>query len=418
MKVNNSNNTTESGCRISFVRNDFPALFQKVNNRELVYFDNAATTHKPSCVIEAISDFYSSDNSNVHRSGHTLSQRASEQFEAARNKVASFINASESEEIVFTGGTTESINLVAFSYGLKHLKSGDVILLTEMEHHSNLLPWQRIASLTGAAIKFIPVKDDGTLELTRLKDLLVPGVKILASTFISNTLGTVNDVRYLCAEARKVGAITLIDAAQASGHTKIDVQEIGCDFLAFSGHKMFGPTGIGVLYGRRNILEQTPPWQTGGGMITDVTYETAEWADIPYKFEAGTPNIEGAIGLAKAIDYINHVGLNTIEKHDLLLAMYAYDQLRRVPEVKVLGPTGERGALVSFIVSNVHAHDVVTFADQAGIALRGGHHCNQPLMKKLGVPAAVRASFAIYNTFSEIDYLVETVKDAVRFFAR
>lgn len=418
MKVNNSNNTTESGCRISFVRNDFPALFQKVNNRELVYLDNAATTHKPSCVIEAISDFYSSDNSNVHRSGHTLSQRASEQFEAARNKVASFINASESEEIVFTGGTTESINLVAFSYGLKHLKSGDVILLTEMEHHSNLLPWQRIASLTGAAIKFIPVKDDGTLELTRLKDLLVPGVKILASTFISNTLGTVNDVRYLCAEARKVGAITLIDAAQASGHTKIDVQEIGCDFLAFSGHKMFGPTGIGVLYGRRKILEQTPPWQTGGGMITDVTYETAEWADIPYKFEAGTPNIEGAIGLAKAIDYINHVGLNTIEKHDLLLAMYAYDQLRRIPEVKVLGPTGERGALVSFIVSNVHAHDVVTFADQAGIALRGGHHCNQPLMKKLGVPAAVRASFAIYNTFSEIDYLVETVKDAVRFFAR
>ena len=325
--------------------------------------------------------------------------------------------AASADEIVFTRGTTESINLVAQAWGGKFLRDGDVVLLTEMEHHSNLVPWQLLAERTGARLRFVSVRENGTLELEQLETLLTPEVKLFAFTHISNSLGTINPVAELCRCARAVGAVTLVDAAQSAGHLPIDVQELGCDFLAFSGHKMCGPTGIGVLYGRAEILDAMPPWQGGGEMIVSVTLEKSTFKKAPHRFEAGTPNIAGAIGLAAAIDYLEGIGRPAIFEHDSKLAAYAAEQLAELPGMRVLGPKNERGALVGFVMEAAHPHDLTTFADQYGLAMRGGHHCNQPLMRRFGLPGTTRASFYFYNTKEEIDRMIEILHAAVRFFS-
>jgi cysteine desulfurase/selenocysteine lyase len=335
----------------------------------------------------------------------------------ARARVATFVNAAAPEEIIFTRGTTESINLVAASWGGANLGKGDVILLTEMEHHSNLVPWQLVAKRTGATLRYLPVTgDEGLLDLSALDRLLTPEVKVFAFTHVSNTLGTINPVGDLCARARKAGAITVIDAAQSIGHMPVDVREIGCDFLAFSGHKMAGVTGIGALYGRRALLESMPPWQGGGGMISNVDFFESRWKPPPERFEAGTPNFGDAVALGAACDFLDSLGRDAIRQHDGALARMAYERLAELPGIRILGPRGERGGLVSFAFRDIHAHDVVTFADEDGIALRGGHHCNQPLMKKLGLTSTARASFYVYNEEKEIDALVASMRRTIKFF--
>jgi cysteine desulfurase / selenocysteine lyase len=401
------------------VRGDFPALHQQVNGKELVYLDNAATTQKPHAVIDALVRFYSRDNANVHRGLHALSMRATDAYEGARSRLAKFINAREPEEIIFTRGTTESINLAAASWGGSNLRPGDVILLTEMEHHSNLVPWQLLAGRTGAKLRFLPVTgDEGLLDLAQLDRLLTPEVKVFAFTHVSNTLGTVNPAAELCARARRSGAVTVIDAAQSAGHMPVDVRAIGCDFMAFSGHKMAGTTGVGVLYARRALLEAMPPWEGGGGMISNVEFLESRWKPPPERFEAGTPNFADAAVLGVACDYLDGLGRAAIERHDGGLALLAYERLSELPGIRLLGPRPPmpRGGLVSFAFPDVHAHDVVTFADQDGIALRGGHHCNQPLMRKLGLTGTARASFYLYNTAEEIDALVASMRRILAFF--
>jgi len=398
------------------LRADFPILDQTVHGRPLVYLDNGATTQKPRAVIAALARFYERDNANVHRAIHELSFRATTAYEDARARAARFINAASPEEIVFTRGTTESINLVAYVF-TPRLQPGDTILLTEMEHHSNLVPWQLLAQRTGAHLRFVPVTgDEGLLDLRRLDDLLSGKVKLFAFTHVSNTLGTINPVAELCARARAHGVISLVDAAQSAGHLPLDVQLLGCDFLAFSGHKMAGPTGIGVLYGRRALLDSLEPFQGGGEMIASVQFEESTWNKVPHKFEAGTPDIAGAVGLHAAMDYLEGVGRAAIGRHDEELARAACDRLRGIPGLRLLGPTEARGAVVSFALAGIHAHDVVTFADQEGVALRGGHHCTQPLLRKLGVPATTRASFYLYNTPAEVDRLAEVISQAAKFF--
>lgn len=399
------------------LRADFPILRQEVRGHDLIYFDSAATSQKPRPVIEAISNFYEHDNANVHRGLHTLSGRATEAYERARQRVAEYIGAASSDEIVFTRGTTESINLVAQAWGEKFLREEDVVLLTVMEHHSNLVPWQLLAERKGVHLRFVPVRDDGTLDLEQLDSLLTPEVKLFAFTHISNSLGTINPVSELCAKARAVGALTLVDAAQSAGHMPLDVQQLGCDFLAFSGHKMCAPTGIGVLYGRAELLNSMPPWQGGGEMIVSVTLEKSTFKKTPHRFEAGTPNIAGAIGLGAAIDYIEGIGRSAIFEHDSQLAHYALDRLTELPGTRVFGPTNERGGLVGFVMDAAHPHDLTTFADQYGLALRGGHHCNQPLMRRFNVPGTTRASFYFYNKMEEIDRMMEILHAAVRFFS-
>jgi len=400
------------------LREDFPILHQRVHGRPLIYFDNAATTQKPKQVIDALRHYYETDNANVHRGVHELSNRASAAYEASRKRVARFINAKRAEEIVFTRGTTEAINLIAQAWGNKYVKAGDKILLTEMEHHSNIVPWQLLAQRVGAELIYLPINvENGLLDLNHLDEWLTTDVKLFAMTHISNTLGTVNPVMELCARARRVGALTLVDAAQSAGHCRIDVQEIGCDFLAFSGHKMCGPTGIGVQNGRFEKLEATPPYEGGGDMISSVDFQQSTWNKVPHKFEAGTPHISGVIGLHAAMDYLDGIGREQIAQHDHELAAYAYEELARLKNVRLLGPHVGRAGVVSFLTADVHAHDLVTVADQCGVALRGGHHCNQPLMKKLGVEATARASFYLYNTQAEVDRLVEVLKEIQKFFA-
>ena len=399
-------------------RADFPILQQSVHGRPLVYLDNGATTQKPRAVIDALVRYYERDNANVHRAIHELSHRATTAYEAARARAARFINAAAPEEIIFTRGTTEGINLVAYVF-TPRLRRGDAILVTEMEHHSNLVPWQLLAQRTGAQLLFVPVTgDEGRLDLSHLDGLLARNVKLFAFTHISNTLGTINPVAELCARARRHGAVTVVDAAQSAGHLPLDVQTLGCDFLAFSGHKMAGPTGIGVLYGRLPLLESLDPFQGGGEMIASVQFEQSTWNKVPHKFEAGTPDIAGAVGLHAAMDYLDAVGRAPIAAHDEELARYACAGLREIPGLRLLGPPGARGGLVSFTLAGIHAHDVVTFADQAGIALRGGHHCTQPLLRKLGVPATTRASFYLYNTREEVDRLVAVIRQTAGFFGR
>jgi len=399
------------------IREDFPILHEQAHGHPLIYFDNAATSQKPRHVLDALRHYYEHENANVHRGLHELSSRATEAYEKSRKRVASYVGAATADEIVFTRGTTESINLVAQAWGGKFLRAGDAILLTEMEHHSNLVPWQLLAERTGARLRFVPVRDDGTLALDQLPALLTPEVKLFAFTHISNSLGTINPVAELCAKAQAVGALTLVDAAQSIGHLPIDVQKLGCDFLAFSGHKMCGPTGIGALYGRAEMLDALPPWHGGGEMIVSVTLEKSAFKKPPHRFEAGTPNIAGAIGLAAAIDYIERIGRAEIFKHDVDLANYAMQRLAELPGIRILGPSTERGALVGFVMEAAHPHDLTTFADQYGLAMRGGHHCNQPLMRRFGVTGTTRASFYFYNTTAEIDRMIEILHAAVRFFS-
>jgi len=399
------------------IREDFPILHEKAHGQPLIYFDNAATSQKPKTVLDALRRYYEHNNANVHRGLHELSSRATEAYEGSRRRVADYLGAASPDEIVFTRGTTESINLVAQAWGGKFLREGDVILLTEMEHHSNLVPWQLLAERTGVRLRFVPVHDDGTLALEQLSSLLTREVKPFAFTHVSNSLGTINPVAHLCEKARAIGALTLVDAAQSVGHAPINVRELGCDFLAFSGHKMCGPTGIGALHARAEVLDAIPPWHGGGEMIVSVTLERSAFKKAPHRFEAGTPNIAGAIGLEAAIDYIEQIGRPAIFEHDTELAHYAMERLEELPGMRVLGPREERGALVGFVMKSVHPHDLTTFADRYGLALRGGHHCNQPLMRRFGLPGTTRASFYFYNTKEEIDRMIEILSEAVRFFS-
>lgn len=405
----------------SNIKEAFPTLNQTVNGHPLVYLDSAATSQKPRVVLDALQEFYLKNNANVHRGIHALSMRATDAYEAARGRAARFINAADPSEVIFTRGTTESVNLVAESWGAANLKKGDVILITEMEHHSNLVPWQRVAARTGATLRYVPVSGDdaeGGLDLTHIEKLLTPEVKLFAFTHISNTLGVINPVAELCALAKKVGALTLVDAAQSIGHIPVDVRALGCDFMAFSGHKMVGPTGIGVLYGRRALLDSMPPWQGGGGMITNVEFFESRWKPSPERFEAGTPNVADAVGLAVAMDFLDSLGRDKIEQHDRELGAYAAEALSSIPGIRLLGPRAgqPRMGLVSFALKEAHAHDVVTFADEDGIALRGGHHCNQPLMRKLGLASTSRASFYVYNGKEDVDRLVVSLRRIGKFF--
>jgi cysteine desulfurase/selenocysteine lyase len=401
----------------SKLRADFPILDQQVHGHPLIYFDNAASSQKPRVVIETLTHYYERDNANVHRGIHELSNRATNAFEASRLRTAKFINAKSDNEIIFTRGTTEGINLVAQSWGSQNVKAGDKILLTEMEHHSNIVPWQMLAEETGAKLVYLPVTgDEGLLDLSKLNDVLTREVKIFAFTHISNTLGTVNPVAELCERARKLGVTTLVDAAQSAGHRPLDVRELGCDFLVFSGHKICGPTGIGVLWGREEILNSMPPYQGGGEMIQTVDYFKTTYKQAPHRFEAGTPDISGVIGLHAALDYLDAIGRDNIFKHDQELSAYAYEGLARLKNIRLFGPKTGRAGLVSFLLNDVHAHDVVTVADQRGVALRGGHHCNQPLMKKLGVPSTARASFYFYNTKAEVDRFIEVIREIQKYF--
>ncbi len=399
------------------LRSDFPILDQKVHGHQLVYLDNAATSQKPRQVLDALRHYYECDNANVHRGIHELSNRATSAFERARERTAVFIGAPSAEEIVFTRGTTEAINLVAGTWGVANLKAGDRILLTEMEHHSNLVPWQLLSKRLGVEVAYIPVTgDEGLLDMGRLDELLRSPVKLLSIVHISNSLGTVNPVAEICAKARERGITTLVDGAQSGGHCPVDVREIGCDFFAFSGHKLCGPTGIGVLWGRKEILDAMPPYQGGGEMILSVDYDGASFKPAPYRFEAGTPDISGPVGLHAAMDYLDAIGRDRIFRHDQELAEYAYARLQALGGVRLFGPREGRGGLVSFLLDGVHAHDLVTLADQAGVALRGGHHCTQPLMKKLGVESTARASFYFYNNREEVDRLIEVISEIQKFF--
>jgi len=399
------------------IRSDFPILDQQVNGHPLVYLDSAASSQKPRAVINALSHYYQHDNSNVHRALHELSSRATDAFEAARKKVARFIGATTEDEIIFTRGCTEGINLVANTWGVQNLRPGDVILITGMEHHSNLVPWQLLAQRTGATLKHIPVLDDGTLDTAAVEVLLTEQVKLFAFVHISNSLGTINPARELCAKARAFGAVTLLDGAQSTGHMPVNMLDIGCDFFVFSGHKMCAPTGIGVLYGRYAMLEAMPPWHGGGEMIASVTLEGSTFKEPPHRFEAGTPDIAGVIGLGAAIDYIEAIGLENIQRHDTNLSKYAMQCMSEVPGIRILGPqSGHRGSLVAFHLNFAHPHDLVEYANTYGIAMRGGNHCTQPLMKRFKVPGTTRASFYFYNTIEEINRLVEVLFAARKFF--
>jgi cysteine desulfurase/selenocysteine lyase len=398
------------------IRKDFPILNQTVNGHPLIYFDNAATSQKPRAVIDTLAHFYERDNSNVHRGLHELSNRATAAYESARKRLAAYLGT-EAETIIFTRGTTESINLVVRAWGDANVGEGDVILLTEMEHHSNLVPWQLLARRKGATLRFVPIDSDGLLDLENLDDLLDGPVKIFSFTHISNTLGTINPAVDLCARARRAGVTTLVDAAQSAGHRPLDVREIGCDFLALSGHKMCGPTGAGVLYGRKGILEGMEPFHGGGEMIVSVALTESEFKPPPHRFEAGTPAIAQAIGLGASADYLDRIGRQRIFDHDQALALQAIALIEEIPGVRIFGPRGARAGLVSFVLEAAHAHDVVSMADQYGLALRGGHHCTQPLLRKLGVPATARASFYFYNTPEEVIRMAEILRKIHAFFA-
>jgi len=399
-------------------RADFPILDQTVNGHPLVYLDNAASTQHPACVIDEISRYYRQDHANVHRGIHELSTRSTKLYEDARSAVSKYVGAGSSDSVIFTRGTTEGINLVASSWGSAHLGPGDTVLITEMEHHANLIPWQIITRKTGATLQYLPIEgDEANVNWPMLERRFEQSkVSLIAFTHISNSLGCVNPAKEICAVARRYGAVTLVDAAQSAGHAPIDVQELGCDFLTFSGHKCCGPTGIGVLFGRPELLADLEPYQFGGEMISRVTFEAAEWKPGPHRFEAGTPHIAGAAGLAVALEYLEKIGRTEIQSYDHHLGRLAYERLSALPGIRILGPRTGRAGLVSFQLGSIHAHDLVAYANQFGIAMRGGHHCTQPLMRKLGLQATARASFYFYNTESEIDRLIEVLGNAIRYF--
>ena len=392
---------------------DFPILDQTIHGRRLIYLDNAATNQKPQCVLNASRRYYESINSNIHRGTHQLARAATEAFENARSTVAKYLNAESTDEVIFTSGTTSGINLAANILSLSgRIKANDEVLISTLEHHSNIVPWQMLCQRTGAKLKIIPCDDNGTLDLDAFHEALKGPVKILALTSISNAFGTVNPIAEMTRAAKAAGAIVLIDAAQSIVHLPTDVQAFGADFLAFSGHKLYAPTGIGVLWGRKNLLEDLPPWQGGGEMIKEVTFEHTTYNDPPFKYEAGTPNIEGAIALAAAIDYVNRIGLENIHQHEASLIQQAANAISHIPGIRLYGPADRSGSL-SFNIDGIHHYDIGTLLDQMGIAVRTGHHCCQPLMKRFGITGTVRASFALYNTKEEINTFAQSVEKAV-----
>ncbi len=398
---------------IDLVRKDFPILEREVYKRPLVYLDNAATTQKPRCVVEAITNEYYSVNANVHRGVHFLSQQATDLHEAARERVRQFINARSTSEIVFTRGTTESLNLVASSFGEAFLNEGDEVILTVMEHHSNIVPWQLLRDRKGIVLRIVPMTDEGSLDLEAYERLFTPHTKLVCAAHVSNVLGTVNPVKQMAAVAHAHGAKFLVDGAQSVPHFKVDVQELDCDFLVFSGHKVYGPTGIGVLYGSEKLLEQMPPYQGGGEMIARVTFEHTTYERLPFKFEAGTPDYVGSHALAVALDYVDNLGMDNIQAHEHALTQYAMEQMSLIPGMHLYGTTSGKDAVVSFNVGDIHPLDLGTLLDRLGIAIRTGHHCAQPLMERCGVEGMARASFALYNTREEVDALVAGI-DRVR----
>jgi len=392
------------------IRRDFPILGREVYGKPLVYFDNAATTQKPQCVIDAISEAYCNENANVHRGIHFLSQHATDLMESARDKVRQFIGAGSTEEIIFTRGTTESINLLASSFSSAFLKEGDEVIISGMEHHSNIVPWQIQSERYSFRIKVIPVLDNGELDLEAFKALVSDKTRLVSITHVSNVLGTVNPVSEIISLAHSHGIPVAVDGAQSVPHIKVNVQQLGADFYAFSGHKIYGPTGIGVLYGRKELLEKMPPYQGGGEMIKRVTFEKTTYNELPYKFEAGTPDYVGSIALAKALDYVQGIGMDNIAAYESELCSYAIERLNAIPDMRIIGNAEHRSAVVSFLVGNIYPSDMGTLLDRLGIAVRTGHHCAEPLMDRLGIPGTVRASFAFYNTKSEIDSLVDGIE--------
>ena len=409
--------TVAAGFDAAMLSKDFPALNQLVHGKPLVYLDNAATSQKPQSVIDAITRFYQEDCSNIHRGVHLLSERATNAYEEARLAVQQFIHAASHAEVIFVRGATEAINLVAQSYGRTQVQPGDAVLVSAMEHHSNIVPWQMLCEEKGAKVRVIPMNDRGELVLEEYEKLLTPETKLVAVAHVSNALGTVNPVRRIIRMAHERGIPVLVDGAQAVPHLQVDVQDLDCDFYAFSGHKMYGPTGIGILYGKQRLLEAMPPYQGGGDMISSVTFEKTTYNSLPHKFEAGTPDISGVIGLGAAIEYLTRVGLDNVAVHEHDLLVYATEQITRLPGVRVIGTAKEKAAVLSFVLDGIHPHDVGTILDQEGIAVRTGHHCAQPVMQFFGIPATTRASFALYNTETEVDTLMRGIKTVQEMFA-
>jgi cysteine desulfurase/selenocysteine lyase len=401
---------------VAGIREDFPILQQKVHGKPLVYFDNGATSQKPQAVIDALANYYSAENSNIHRGVHYLSERATAAYEEARSKIRGFINSRNNQEIIFVRGTTEAINLVAQSYGRSFLKAGDEIIISAMEHHSNIVPWQMLCEQVGAKLRVIPINHDGEIVMDEYRRLLNEKTKFVSVTHVSNALGTIAPVKEIVALAHERSIPVLLDGAQAVPHLRVDMQDLGCDFYAFSGHKMFGPTGVGVLYGRGELLEKMPPYQGGGDMISLVTFEKTHYNVLPYKFEAGTPHISGGIGLGAAIDYLQALDWQGLTAHEHALLSYATEALSNIDGLRIIGTAKEKAGVVSFVFDHVHAHDVGTILDQEGVAVRSGHHCAMPVMQRFGVPATTRASFAFYNTAEEIDILVRAIHRALKVF--
>ena len=402
---------------VARVREDFPVLGRTVHGKPLVYLDNAATAQKPRAVIQRIVQYYETENSNIHRGVHWLSEAATRAYEGTRTAVRGFLNAAEEREIIFTRGATEAINLVARCYGGAHLQAGDEVVISAMEHHSNIVPWQLICREKGATLRVIPVDDRGDIVMEAYHRLLGPRTRMVALPHVSNALGTVNPVKEMVADAHRAGAPVLIDGAQGAPHAGVDVQDLDCDFYAFSSHKLYGPTGVGVLYGKAALLEEMPPYQGGGDMILSVSFEETEYNVLPYKFEAGTPNIAGVIGLGAALEYLAGLGIEAVAAHEDQVLAYAVERLARISGVRLVGTPEHRASLVSFVLGDVHAHDVGTILDQEGIAVRTGHHCAMPVMERFGVPATVRASFACYNTEAEVDVLADGLEKVRRLFA-
>jgi cysteine desulfurase/selenocysteine lyase len=412
--MDHQSDTTTKSLDIQAIREQFPILHQEVNGHPLVYFDNAATTQKPKVVIDAITDYYSGYNANIHRGIHTLAEKATKAFEDTRIIVQKFINAAEPEEIIFTKGTTDGINLVASSYGRTFLKEGDEVIVSHMEHHSNTVPWQILCEEKGAKLRVIPIDENGEVKMDEFLDLLNEKTKIVSMVHASNSLGTINPIERIIAESHKVGAIVVVDAAQATAHLDIDVQKLDVDFYSFSGHKVYAPTGTGVLYGKRELLEKMPPYQGGGEMIKEVTMEKTTYNDIPYKFEAGTPNIADIIAFKYALEFVNEIGKPAIRAHEDQLLQYAHEQLSTIDGLRIIGKADHKVSVVSFVIEGVHHFDVGQLLDARGIAVRTGHHCTQPLMDRYGIEGTIRASFSIYNTKEEIDRLVEGLKRIVK----
>ena len=406
----------DAALDIEAIRKQFPILHQEVNGKPLVYFDNAATSQKPQCVIDALTHYYNTDNSNIHRGIHTLAERATTAFEDTRKTVAKFLNANEVEEVIFTKGTTEGINLVASTFGRKFIKKGDEIIVSALEHHSNIVPWQILSEEKGAILKVIPVNEKGELLFGEYVKLLTDKTKLVSVNYISNALGTINPVKEIITEAHKVGAKVLIDAAQAAPHVKMDVKALDCDFLAFSAHKVYGPTGVGALYGKRSILESMPPYQGGGEMIKDVSFSGTTYNDIPYKFEAGTPNIGEVIAFKSAIDFVEDLGQENIAQYEDELMAYANDLLKEVDGFTPVGTADKKASVISFLIEGVHPFDLGQLLDARGIAVRTGHHCAQPLMEFFNIEGTVRASFSVYNTKEEIKYFVDSLKAVIKMF--